>query len=162
MQKRTSPLKFGDLALKSVLNSVSNLSTKVLLDLDTVRYDRVEEDIPAGLPEPEQPPPGTEDATEAPADRPPRVPDAEDLLEDPAAPAGEPAAWDEPAERPPRVPAEEAAEEAAEVRRRMNEMTASNNEFFNFLHLFYSLNFAIWKPTIDEFFIGVSVQCRNF
>ena len=28
MQKRTSPLKFGDLAEKSVLNSVSNLSTK--------------------------------------------------------------------------------------------------------------------------------------
>ena len=30
MQKRTSPLKFGDLAEKSELNSVSNLSTKVL------------------------------------------------------------------------------------------------------------------------------------
>ena len=30
MQKRTSPLKFGDLAEKSGLNSVSNLSTKVL------------------------------------------------------------------------------------------------------------------------------------
>ena len=29
MQKRTSPLKFGDLAEKSGLNSVSNLSTKV-------------------------------------------------------------------------------------------------------------------------------------
>ena len=29
MQKRTSPLKFGDFAEKSVLNSVSNLSTKV-------------------------------------------------------------------------------------------------------------------------------------
>ena len=29
MQKRTSPLKFGDLAEKSVLNSVSNLLTKV-------------------------------------------------------------------------------------------------------------------------------------
>ena len=28
MQKRTSPLKFGDLAEKSGLNSVSNLSTK--------------------------------------------------------------------------------------------------------------------------------------
>ena len=28
MQKRTSPLKFGDLAEKSVLNSVSNFSTK--------------------------------------------------------------------------------------------------------------------------------------
>ena len=28
MQKRTSPLKFGDLAEKSVFNSVSNLSTK--------------------------------------------------------------------------------------------------------------------------------------
>ena len=31
MQKRTSPLKFGDLAEKSGLNSVSNLSTKVPL-----------------------------------------------------------------------------------------------------------------------------------
>ena len=30
MQKRTSPLKFGDLAEKSGLNSVSNLSTKAL------------------------------------------------------------------------------------------------------------------------------------
>ena len=30
MQKRTSPLKFGDLAEKSGLNSVSNLSTKLL------------------------------------------------------------------------------------------------------------------------------------
>ena len=29
MQKRTSPLKFGDLAEKSRLNSVSDLSTKV-------------------------------------------------------------------------------------------------------------------------------------
>ena len=29
MQKRTSPLKFGDLAEKSGLSSVSNLSTKV-------------------------------------------------------------------------------------------------------------------------------------
>ena len=29
MQKRTSPLKFGDLAEKSGLNSVSSLSTKV-------------------------------------------------------------------------------------------------------------------------------------
>ena len=29
MQKRTSPLKFGDLAEKSGFNSVSNLSTKV-------------------------------------------------------------------------------------------------------------------------------------
>ena len=28
MQKRTSPLKFGDLAEKSELNSVSDLSTK--------------------------------------------------------------------------------------------------------------------------------------
>ena len=28
MQKRTSPLKFGDLVEKSELNSVSNLSTK--------------------------------------------------------------------------------------------------------------------------------------
>ena len=28
MQKRTSPLKFGDFAEKSELNSVSNLSTK--------------------------------------------------------------------------------------------------------------------------------------
>ena len=32
MQKRTSPLKFGDLAEKSGLNSVSNLSTKEQLD----------------------------------------------------------------------------------------------------------------------------------
>ena len=32
MQKRTSPLKFSDLPEKSVLNSVSNLSTKVLTD----------------------------------------------------------------------------------------------------------------------------------
>ena len=30
MQKRTSPLKFGDLAEKSGFNSVSNLSTKGL------------------------------------------------------------------------------------------------------------------------------------
>ena len=30
MQKRTSPLKFGDLAEKSGLNSVSNLSTKAM------------------------------------------------------------------------------------------------------------------------------------
>ena len=30
MQKRTSPLKFGDLAEKSGLNSVSNLSTKAV------------------------------------------------------------------------------------------------------------------------------------
>ena len=29
MQRRTNPLKFGDLAEKSELNSVSNLSTKV-------------------------------------------------------------------------------------------------------------------------------------
>ena len=32
MQKRTSPLKFGDLAEKSGLNSVSNLSIKRLLE----------------------------------------------------------------------------------------------------------------------------------
>ena len=30
MQKRASPLKFGDLAEKSGLNSVSNLSTKAM------------------------------------------------------------------------------------------------------------------------------------
>ena len=33
MQKRTSPLKFGDLAEKSGLNSVSNLSAKVPISL---------------------------------------------------------------------------------------------------------------------------------
>ena len=38
MQKRTSLLKFGDLAEKLVLNSVSNLSTKA----DTRAPDRAE------------------------------------------------------------------------------------------------------------------------
>ena len=38
MQKRTSPLKFGDLAEKSGLNSVSNLSTKAPHDDETPTF----------------------------------------------------------------------------------------------------------------------------
>ena len=41
MQKRTSPLKFGDLAEKSGLNSVSDLSTKVRLAVYSSLYNQL-------------------------------------------------------------------------------------------------------------------------